>query len=86
MNINYTLKKSTNSDINFIDFNKLLNYMIYENLNDLDKKTKQYVKDIIKKYNLEDLLKFNKKELEEMKYQTEGDFYKNHKKMVLFYT
>ena len=79
MNINYTLKKSTNSDINFIDFNKLLNYMIYENLNDLDKKTKQYVKDIIKKYNLEDLLKFNKKELEEMKYQTEGDFYKNHK-------
>ena len=79
MNINYTLKKSTNSDINFIDFNKLLNYMIYEKENDLDKKTKQYVDNIIKKYNLGKLLKFNKDELKQMKYQTEEDFYKNHK-------
>ena len=79
MDINYTLKKSSNSDINFIDFNKLLNYMIYEKENDLDKKTKQYVNDIVKKYNLDDLLKFNKEELQQMKYQTEEDFYKNHK-------
>ena len=79
MNINYTLKKSTNSDINFIDFNKLLNYMIYGKENNLDKKTKQYVDNIIKKYNLGELLKFNKEELQDMKFKTEEDFKNDYK-------
>jgi hypothetical protein len=41
MNIDYTLTRSTNSDISFIDFNKFLNYIIFE-------KTKQVQYDTIK--------------------------------------
>lgn len=119
MNIDYTLTESTNSDISFIDFNKFLNYLIFEksnqyhknilqdiesgptdiqstiieyfsnnnndlkkikeyNDNILDKQTKNFVKKIVKKYNLEDLLKLNLKELKDIKYKTENEFNKNH--------
>jgi len=81
MNIDYTLTESSNSDISFIDFNKFLNYKIFEKINGdiLDKQTKNFVKNIVKKYNLEDLLKLNLKELKNIKNKTDDDFYKNFK-------
>jgi len=120
MNIDYTLTESSNSDISFIDFNKFLNYKIFEksnqyhkdllqdiesgptdvqqtvieyfsnnnndlekinqyNKNILDKQTKNFVKNIVKKYNLEKFNKLNLEELKDIKYKTDSEFYKNHK-------
>jgi len=78
MNIDYTLTESSNSDISFIDFNKFLNYQIFQKMNGdiLDQQTKKFVKNIVKKYDLE-YLKFNLKELKDIKNQVNNDFYKN---------
>ena len=82
MNIDYTLTESSNSDISFIDFNKFLNYKIFEKTNIeetiLDKETKQFIKNIVKKYNFEDLLTLEIKDLIDIKYKSETEFSKNY--------